>query len=112
MTSSASSIKVITIPVSGNVHMFYRLHASSRYQNAEPKSHLKQHLSIFFVETNINISVFCPPKSRTAIVWKAEKCLTSHARIQKIFSGGGGGGGGGGPNSQKGSDGKFQQGKN
>ena len=33
-----------------------------------------------------------------------------HARIQKIFSGGGGGGGG--ANSQKGSDGKFQHGKN
>ena len=31
-----------------------------------------------------------------------------HARFQKIFSGGGGGG----PNSQKGSDGKFQHGKN
>ena len=36
---------------------------------------------------------------------------TIHARIQKIFSGGGGGGGGG-PNSQKGSYGKFQHGKN
>ena len=35
---------------------------------------------------------------------------TIHARIQKIFSGGGGGGGG--PNSQKGSYGKFQHGKN
>ena len=31
---------------------------------------------------------------------------TIHARIQKIFSGGGG------PNSQKGSYGKFQHGKN
>ena len=31
-----------------------------------------------------------------------------HARIQKIFPGRGGGG----PNSQKGSDGKFQHGKN
>ena len=33
---------------------------------------------------------------------------TIHARIQKIFSGGGGAG----PNSQKGSYGKFQHGKN
>ena len=32
---------------------------------------------------------------------------TTHARIQKIFSGGGGG-----PNSQKASYGKFQHGKN
>ena len=33
-----------------------------------------------------------------------------HARIQKIFSGGGGVEGG--PNSEKGSDEKFQHGKN
>ena len=34
--------------------------------------------------------------------------IKTHARIQKIFSGGRGEG----PNSQKGSDGKFQHGKN
>ena len=31
---------------------------------------------------------------------------------ENFLRGGGGGGGRGGPNSQKGSDGKFQQGKN
>ena len=42
----------------------------------------------------------------------ADNCVCNteedNARIQKIFSGGWGGGG---PNSQKGSDGKFQHGK-
>ena len=59
-----------------------------------------------------NVKLLRTDKARAscAILLKSAETYdyrTIHARIQKIFSAGGGG-----PNSQKGSYGKFQHGKN